>query len=253
MNGIAGVIYRDWRQRITNIGFVFWDLLVPAAYLILFGTGFDRALGQSFLVDGQLLEYTAYLLPGVIAMTAFSVAMNTAWGFFMDKDSGIFWELLTYPITRRQLLIGKVCFNVLLSLLGGLLTIALGVYVMKIEVRWELLPVTALVIVATTAGWFFLLSVFAIRLQRMDSFNTVSSAAYIFLMFLSSMFYPIADLPGWFQWTARINPMTWQVDMLRFGLFGTGAPMLILLESLAFVLFILVCLALAVRALDRAT
>lgn len=252
MNGIAGVIYRDWRQRITNIGFVFWDLLVPAAYLILFGTGFDRALGQSFLVDGQLLEYTAYLLPGVIAMTAFSVAMNTAWGFFMDKDSGIFWELLTYPITRRQLLIGKVCFNVLLSLLGGLLTIALGVYVMKIEVRWELLPVTALVIVATTAGWFFLLSVFAIRLQRMDSFNTVSSAAYIFLMFLSSMFYPIADLPGWFQWTARINPMTWQVDMLRFGLFGTGAPMLILLESLAFVLFILVCLALAVRALDRA-
>ena len=253
MNGIAGVIYRDWRQRITNIGFVFWDLLVPAAYLILFGTGFDRALGQSFLVDGQLLEYTAYLLPGVIAMTAFSVAMNTAWGFFMDKDSGIFWELLTYPITRRQLLIGKVRFNVLLSLLGGLLTIALGVYVMKIEVRWELLPVTALVIVATTAGWFFLLSVFAIRLQRMDSFNTVSSAAYIFLMFLSSMFYPIADLPGWFQWTARINPMTWQVDMLRFGLFGTGAPMLILLESLAFVLFILVCLALAVRALDRAT
>jgi ABC-2 type transport system permease protein len=253
MNGIAGVIYRDWRQRITNIGFVFWDLLVPAAYLILFGTGFDRALGQSFRVDGQLLEYTAYLLPGVIAMTAFSVAMNTAWGFFMDKDSGIFWELLTYPITRRQLLIGKVCFNVLLSLLGGLLTIALGVYVMKIEVRWELLPVTALVIVATTAGWFFLLSVFAIRLQRMDSFNTVSSAAYIFLMFLSSMFYPIADLPGWFQWTARINPMTWQVDMLRFGLFGTGAPMLILLESLAFVLFILVCLALAVRALDRAT
>lgn len=252
MNGIAGVIYRDWRQRITNIGFVFWDLLVPAAYLILFGTGFDRALGQSFLVDGQLLEYTAYLLPGVIAMTAFSVAMNTAWGFFMDKDSGIFWELLTYPITRRQLLIGKVCFNVLLSLLGGLLTIALGVYVMKIDVRWELLPVTALVIVATTAGWFFLLSVFAIRLQRMDSFNTVSSAAYIFLMFLSSMFYPIADLPGWFQWTARINPMTWQVDMLRFGLFGTGAPMLILLESLAFVLFILVCLALAVRALDRA-
>lgn len=252
MNGIAGVIYRDWRQRITNIGFVFWDLLVPAAYLILFGTGFDRALGQSFLVDGQLLEYTAYLLPGVIAMTAFSVAMNTAWGFFMDKDSGIFWELLTYPITRRQLLIGKVCFNVLLSLLGGLLTIALGVYVMKIEVRWELLPVTALVIVATTAGWFFLLSVFAIRLQRMDSFNTVSSAAYIFLMFLSSMFYPIADLPGWFQWTARINPMTWQVDMLRFGLFGTGAPMLILLESLAFVLFILACLALAVRALDRA-
>ena len=59
----------------------------------------------------------------MIAMTAFSVAMNTAWGFFMDKDSGIFYELLTYPITRRQLLIGKGCFNVLLSVIGALLAI----------------------------------------------------------------------------------------------------------------------------------
>ena len=252
MNGIAGVIYRDWRQRITNVGFVFWDLFVPVAYLMLFGTGFDRALAKSFIVDGRELEYTAYLLPGVIAMTAFSVAMNTAWGFFLDKDSGIFYELLTYPITRRQLMIGKVCFNVAVSLIGALLTIILGVLVMHIPVRWEYMPLTAVVIALTTAGWFFLLSIFAIRLQRMDSFNTVTSAAYIFLMFLSSMFYPLTDLPAWFQWTARINPMTWQVDMLRFGLLGTGAPTVIILESIGFMVFTMFGLALAVRALDRA-
>jgi ABC-2 type transport system permease protein len=252
MSGIAAVVYRDWRQRITNIGFVFWDLFVPIAYLMLFGTGFERALATAFVVDGQPLEYTAYLLPGVIAMTAFSVAMNTAWGFFMDKDSGIFYELLTYPITRRQLLIGKVCFNVLLSAAGALLAITLGVWVMGVPVRWDLLPLTAIVIMATTAGWFFLLSILAIRLQRMDAFNTVTSAAYIFLMFLSTMFYPLADLPGWFRWVARINPMTWQVDMLRFSLLGTGAPTIILLETLAFAVFAIVCLAFAVRALDRA-
>jgi ABC-2 type transport system permease protein len=252
VNGIAGVIYRDWRQRITNLGFVFWDLLVPVAYLLLFGTGFDRALAQSFVVDGRAFEYTAFLLPGVIAMTAFSVAMNTSWGFFMDKDSGIFYELLSYPITRRQLLIGKVCFNVSVSLIGSLLTITLGVLIMDSPVRWQLLPLVGLVIVMTTAGWFFLLSIFAIRLQRMDSFNTVTSAAYIFLMFLSSMFYPLADLPAWFQWIARINPMTWQVDMLRFGLLGTGAAAIVLLESIAFLAFTIICLGLAVRALDDA-
>ncbi len=252
MSGIAGVIYRDWRQRITNVGFVFWDLFVPVAYLMLFGTGFDRALAKSFIVDGRELEYTAYLLPGVIAMTAFSVAMNTAWGFFLDKDSGIFYELLTYPITRRQLMIGKVCFNVAVSLIGALLTIILGASIMHIPVRWEDMALTAVVIALTTAGWFFLLSIFAIRLHRMDSFNTVTSAAYIFLMFLSSMFYPLTDLPGWFQWTARINPMTWQVDMLRFSLLGTGSATIVLLESAAFVVFTIVGLALAVRALDDA-
>jgi ABC-2 type transport system permease protein len=249
---IAAVVYRDWRQRITNVGFVFWDLFVPVAYLTLFGTGFERALATSFVVDGQRLDYTAYLLPGVIAMTAFSVAMNTAWGFFMDKDSGIFFELLTYPITRHQLLIGKVCFNVLLSVLGAFLTIALGVFMMEVRIRWELLPLTTLVIMVTTAGWFFLLSIFAIRLQRMDAFNTLTSAAYIFLMFLSTMFYPLAELPKWFHVAARINPMTWQVDLLRYTLLGIGTPAIILLEGLAFGVFTLLCLAFAVRALDSA-
>jgi ABC-2 type transport system permease protein len=249
---IAAVVYRDWRQRITNVGFVFWDLFVPVAYLTLFGTGFERALATSFVVNGEPLEYSAYLLPGVIAMTAFSVAMNTAWGFFMDKDSGIFFELLTYPITRRQLLIGKVCFNVLLSVLGGFLAITVGVFVMDVRIRWELLPLTVVTIMATTAGWFFLLSIFAIRLHRMDAFNTFTSAAYIFLMFLSTMFYPLGELPGWFRLAALINPMTWQVDLLRFSLLGTGAPTAMLLEAAAFGVFTVVCLAFAVRALDGA-
>jgi len=83
----------------------------------------------------------------------------------------------------------------------------------------------------------------------MDAFNMLTSAAYIFL---SSMFYPLAELPGWFQTVARINPMTWQVDMLRFSLLGSGAPTVLLLEGAAFVGFGLVGLAFAVRALDDA-
>src|SRR5262249_45106978 len=83
-----------------------------------------------------------------------------------------------------------------------------------------------------------------------DAFNTLTSAAYIFLMFLSSMFYPLSELPEWFRTVARINPMTWQVDMLRFSLLGTGAPTVMLLEGAAFVAFGLVGLAFAVRALD---
>ena len=40
--------------------------------------------------------------------------------------------------------------------------------------------------------------------------------------------------------------------MLRFSLLGTGAPAVVLLESVAFALFTILCLALAARALDRA-
>src|SRR5438876_9797330 len=216
MRAIAAVFYRDYRQRLTNIAFVFWDMFVPLAYLALFGTGFERIVAPSF-------GYTAFLLPGVLGMITFTVAMNTSWGFFMDKDSGIFYEMLTYPITRPQFLIGKIAFNVLLSLIGSALTIALGALGMGVPIRWVTLPVTFVVIAVTTAGWFFLFSSLAIRLHRMDSFNTVTSAAYIILMLVSSMFYPVGDMPRWFRAIAWVNPMTWQVDVLRHPLRGRRA------------------------------
>ena len=252
MTGVAAVFYRDYRQRITNIGFMFWDMFVPIAYLTLFGTGFDRLLPASLVVDGQALGYATFLLPGILAMTAFSVAMNTSWGFFMDKDSGIFYEVLTYPITRRQFLIGKICFNVLLSVIGSLLAVGVGVLAMNASIRWDLLPLTVAVIMVTTAGWFFMFSTFAVRVRRMDSFNTFTSAAYIILMFISTMFYPISELPAWFRWAAQLNPMTWQVDLLRFSLLGTGAPAVVFAEGVAFVVFTVAGLAVAVRTIDRA-
>lgn len=122
-------------------------------------------------------------------MTAFGVAMNTSWSFFLDKDSGIFYEVLTYPITRRQFMIGKICFNILLSITGSLLAVGLGIALLGIRIRWDLVPVVLIGIVLTTAGWFFFFSIIAIRLRRMDAFNTFTSASsYIVLMFISTMF-----------------------------------------------------------------
>ena len=251
MNAIAAVFYRDYRQRITNAAFLVWDLMIPLTYLLLFGLGFDRLIGGGVALGGQQVGYTAFLLPGILAMVTFYVAMNTSWGFFMDKDSGIFYELLTFPITRGQLLIGKIGFNVLVSLIGSLLAILVAFFALGVEIRSDLLPLTALIVAVTTGGWFFLFAIAAILMNRMDSFNTLTSAAYILLMFLSTMFYPLDGLPAWFQTASMLNPMTWQVDLLRFSLLGTGDPATLALEALAFVAFSAVSLVFAVRALNR--
>ena len=251
MNAIAAVFYRDYRQRITNAAFLVWDLMIPLTYLLLFGLGFDRLLGGAIALGGQQISYIAFLLPGILAMVTFYVALNTSWGFFMDKDSGIFYELLTFPITRGQLLIGKIGFNVLVSLIGSLLAILVAFFALGVEIRSDLLPLTALIVAVTTGGWFFLFAIAAILMKRMDSFNTVTSAAYILLMFLSTMFYPLDGLPSWFQTLALLNPMTWQVDLLRFSLLGTGDATTLVLEATAFLAFSAISLVFAVRALNR--
>jgi ABC-2 type transport system permease protein len=150
------------------------------------------------------------------------------------------------------LLVGKISFNVLLAVIGSGLAIAVGAVTLNTPVRWSLLPLTTAIVVIATASWFFLFSVFAIKFARMDAFNTVLSAAYILLMFFSSMFYPLTGLPDWFRVPAYLNPMTWQVDLLRFSLLGVGSPTALFLEGAAVIVFTLICLTFAVRALNRA-
>jgi ABC-type polysaccharide/polyol phosphate export permease len=65
------------------------------------------------------------------------------------------------------------------------------------------------------------------------------------------MFYPIVGMPAWFRAIARLNPMTWQVDILRYTILGAGSPATMLMEAAAFVAFVFVGLNFAVRTIDR--
>lgn len=252
MNGAQAILYRDYRQRMTNMTLIMWDLLAPLAYLLLFGFGFERMMGESFQIDGQAFGYTAFLVAGVVAMVTFSVAMNSSWSFFTDKESGIAQELLTYPITREHILIGKIGFNVLMVLLGTVVVIASAALVLGIPVRWGWLPVLAVVTVISTAGWFFVFSAFAVALSRQDVFYAAISAVFLILTFFSSMFYPLGGVPGWFRVVSYLNPITWQTDLSRFALLGIGERTMLLYEGAALSVFCAVCLVFAVRSLNRA-
>lgn len=253
MNGAHAIFYRDYRQRITNKTLVIWDLLAPLAYLLLFGSGFESMMGGSIALDGRVLGYTDFLLSGVIAMVTYSVAMNSSWSFFTDKESGIAQELLTYPITREEILIGKIVFNVVTVLLGSIAVIVIAAALLNATVRWEWLPLLAAVTVIATGGWFFVFSAFAIVLTRMDVFYASTSAAFLISMFFSSMFYPLHELPGWFRGVAYLNPLTWQSDLSRFALLGIGDRTTLLYEGAALTVFCIVCLIWAVRSLNRAS
>jgi ABC-type multidrug transport system permease subunit len=71
-------------------------------------------------------------------------------------------------------------------------------------------------------------------------------------MFASSLFYPLENLPVWFRTIARLNPVTWQTDALRYATLGAGDLTLILIESAAFLGFTIFAFFGAVRALNHA-
>jgi len=249
MSAISAILYREAKIRATNMIFVFWDFFYPLCYLLVFGVGMSAALGAPVSIPG--VNYNSFFLAGVLGMASFGIASNSSWSFFMDRDNGIFYEMLTYPMSRAEYLLGKVAFNLFIAVSQAIITLGLGAWLLGIHLRLDLLPLLFVTVIVGTAGWFFFYTIFALRIRRNDVFNGVTSVLYFLFLLASSMFYPIDPLPRGLRTVALCNPITWEVDVLRYATIGYGAPAKLALEAAAFTVFAAICFAIAVRSLHK--
>jgi ABC-2 type transport system permease protein len=230
---------------------VFYDLFLPITYLLLFGIGLDRAFASGIQSGGRVVSYNAFFLAGVLAMASFGIAINTAYGFFVDRENGMLYESLTYPMTRAEFLVGKILATSVLALFQALITVALGAALLDIPLLWARTGFLLASVLVGTGGWFFFLTTFALRIRRNDVFNTFINIAYFVLMFGSSLFYPLDGLPVWLRTFALLNPLTWHADVTRYLTIGTGSAGTVLMESAAFVLFAALSFLASVRTLQK--
>ena len=252
MKPVLAIMYREYLIRMTSPMWLFFDLIVPLLYLLMFGVGLDRAIGLGLTMEGKSISYNEFFLAGVLSMSCFGSAINHSYGLFIDRDNGIFYEFLTYPMTRGQLLIGKILFGCITSIVQGSLTIAAAVWILNVNLQWQFLLFVLAGLVVGIAGWFFSLAVLAFRVRRNDTFNTILNVAYFVLMFVSSMFYPLDSVPSWLSTAAMFNPLSWHTDALRYFTVGIGDFSLIALEMIGFCIFLAISFWFAVRALQKA-
>ncbi|MBV8207961.1 MAG: ABC transporter permease, partial [Acidobacteria bacterium] len=163
----------------------------------------------------------------------------------------IFFEMLTYPLSRPAYMLGKVLFTLGVSLVQTVLTLALGAALFHIHLQWSRVPLVFVAMLAATASWFFFYAIFALSTRRNDIFNTVTSIFYFVFLFASDMFYPLAPLPRWFRVAALGNPITWEIDCLRWGTVGLGSTHQVEVESAAFLAFGVASFLYAARCLTR--
>ena len=198
------------------------------------------------------VDYNAFFLAGVLGMASFGIASNTAWSFFMDRDNGIFYEMLTYPMRRSDTFWGKDCSTSPSSIGQAAITVLLAALVLDVPIRWRSLPLlTAAVFYRHGRLVLLLRHLCLVIIRRNDLFNTVTSVFYFILLFASSMFYPVEPLPSPLRELSWANPITWHVDVLRYATIGMGDPVHIWIEGAAFLGFTGVAFAGALWALKQ--
>ncbi len=213
MNGLVGIILLDTKRFWINRLRILTSLIQPLLYLFVLGAGLSAS--SPIVGDG----YQRYIFPGIVAFSLLFTANSAAISIVFDRQLGFLKAVLVAPISRPAIAFGKIVSGALQALVTGLLLVLCSPFVgmnFTLPMFGKFLAamvLSALVFSALGVG-------FASRLTAITSFPIFSNTILLPMFFLSGAIYPLDNAPMWLRAFARLDPVTYSVDLMRGSLFG---------------------------------
>ncbi|MBI3842333.1 MAG: ABC transporter permease, partial [Thaumarchaeota archaeon] len=147
------------------------------------------------------------------------------------------------PFTRSQYILSNIYTIGIVGLISAALIAAVGYPLFFKSAEFNVLTIPLLVFASVTGSILFgsIASIISTRLRSSEGFNVVINTVFLFFAFVSTAFYPAEGAPPVLSTAFYFNPLTYLVDVVRAGIFGSfsnfvGIEMLILIV-IAFSLF----------------
>lgn len=157
----------------------------------------------------------------MIAQSALFVAIFYGIQIIWERDAGILAKLLVTPTPRVALVTGKAFAAGVRAVAIAMVVIVVALF-MRIEMTWNPLRWLAVFGVVMLGSAFFCclsLTIAGIVLHR-DRLMGIGQAITMPLFFASNALYPTQIMPGWVKALATVNPLSYEVQMMRGLLLG---------------------------------
>jgi len=192
----------------------------PALWLLVFGQVFTRTRA---IPTGDV-PYLDFMAPGILAQSVLFIAIFSGIAIIWERDLGIVHKFLASPTPRTALVLGKA-----LSAGVRALTQAIFIYLLALllGVDLNLHPLALLGVLTAVILGAILFSTFSLIIaclvKTRERFMGIGQVLTMPLFFASNAIYPIDIMPGWLKVLARINPLSYEVDMLRALMIGQSS------------------------------
>jgi ABC-2 type transport system permease protein len=192
----------------------------PAVTIVVLGTMFSSII-SSTVTGGS--SYTAFLVPGMVAFQMITGGVVSGNLFWLDRRWSMVEQIFSGPFLRSEYLGGLVLTTLLFSLVGVGVMMLVGLPFIGIP---SLSPVGVGAVLLTVAlgSIFFagLLITLGTRLRSANAYFTIQSFLQLFVIFLSTVYYPItAKTPKLLAAVFYGNPLTYAADTIRAAFGGT--------------------------------
>src|SRR4030042_697865 len=205
-------VIRYWREKSRIIS----SFILPLLWLIVFGSGM-----RGIELSGTQ-SYQTYIFPGIIGMTLlFTSVFSGIW----DREFGFFKEIMVAPVSRTSIVIGKALGSGTSALIQGSILLPLsflvGVHLSPMSYI-ILLPTMILISIGLVCIGLLIASI----ITSMEGFNFIMRLVIMPMFFTSGAFFPLTSAPDWLRGFSYVNPLTYGIDVLRWGTFGEASSLL---------------------------
>jgi ABC-2 type transport system permease protein len=214
-SGLMVMWERQIKEYFRNKQRMVGTLAQPLLFLVTFGFGLSPTFKQAG--NGN---YIQYLTPGIVGMTILFSAVMNGMSLIWDKQFGFLKETLVAPVSRVSLLFGRCLGGATTSIFQGLIVIIFA-FLMGFRIsNWALFPLAVILMFSIALLFSLLGTSLASKFDDMQSFPTILNLLVMPMFFLSGALFPIKNFPVGIKILAKINPMTYCVDLLKYSFGG---------------------------------
>ncbi len=211
-----------------------WAMGVVQAVLFLFT--FRFVFGGA--VQGGAARYADYFVPGYVATIVLFTGAGIAVAVAEDRVQGFTGRLLSLPVPRPAIVLGRVLADFTTNAWSIIATAAFG-FLFGFRLGGTVTDALAAFGLCLVYGLVFTVVFMVIGLVSPNgqAAQGMSMIAFVFA-FISSTYVPASTMPGWLQPFAKYQPITPMVDAVRSLIVGSGSDVALALAWSALLLVI---------------
>ena len=212
-------------------------LISTALYILVFG----KALGKKIDANGLEVNYTLYIIPGLIMMAVINHAyQNSSSSIMQAKFLKFLDDILITPLSGLEITFGYITGGVLRGVITGITIIAMCFFIAP---GFEIYDYIARILYIILVSWTFssigvIVGIFA---KSWDHIGVFTTFIFMPLTMLGGVFWSVAWLPYPWNLISKFNPVYWMVNGLRYSMLNVldqnFSTQLALIVCLLFCLF----------------
>jgi len=206
---------RALRKYFRTPGLFAMGIVQSALFLFSFRFVFGGA------VTTGASSYVSYLVPGYVATIVLFTGGGIAVAVAEDRAQGFTDRLLSLPIPRRAIVLGRALADSSTNAWSIGITAAFG-FLFGFRLEGSVTQGLAALGLCLVYGVVFTVVFIVIGLAAPNgqAAQGMSLIAFVFA-FISSTYVPVHSMPGWLQVFAKYQPITPMVDAVRSTLVGS--------------------------------